>query len=235
MKQYATGRPGEVSLPGDMRLRTNIFHNVILDVNAPSSRVTAFPSDLYGFVTIFNNTRFDFILIKGVVDNPLEIIGACPAYTLLTFPIDRSISNVFIRWDGTAGITERCKIFFTEENLGLVGQFRPPAISPAQTVQIVRENFGTRLFAGVLTASVIFTADRSTDIKSFYLTNTLTTAGTVTIVHRRPGFTDINLVSGLSISGNMTFSLGYISLLAGDSFVVTNVTGTIHGLIYGAV
>lgn len=127
VKQYATGRPGEVSLPGDMRLRTNIFHNVILDVNAPSSRVTTFPSDLYGFVTIFNNTRFDFILIKGVVDNPLEIIGACPAYTLLTFPIDGSISNVFIRWNGTAGITERCKIFFTEENLGLVGQFRPPA------------------------------------------------------------------------------------------------------------
>ncbi len=226
MKQYATGRPGEVSLPGDMRLRANIFHNVILDVNAPSSRVTAFPSDLYGFVTIFNNTRFDFTLIKGVVDNPLEIIGACPTYTLLTFPIDRSISNVFIRWDGTAGITDRCKIFFTEENLGLVGQFRPPVV---HATEIAPDRM---LFGGVAVVGVLASATQKIILRALYISNTQATAGTITIMHRRGGV-DVALVSGASIPGNSTQALGYLVLAAGDRIQVPGVTGSLHVLAYG--
>ena len=225
VKQYAMGRQEEVSLPGDMRLRTNIFHNVILDVNAPSSRVTTFPSDLYGFVTIFNNTRFDFILIKGVVDNPLEIIGACPAYTLLTFPIDRSISNVFIRWGGTAGITERCKIFFTEENLGLVGQFRPPALVLGTTPDRI-------IFNGVASVTTLVTATQKIIIRSIYIVNTAVTASTITIAHRISG-TNRDIVSNISIPANTTHALGYLVLMPNNDLRITAFTGTINILIYG--
>ena len=41
-------------------------------------------------------------------------------------------------WEGdTSPLNERCKIFFTEENLGLVGEFRPP--------QLVRQNVVPRI------------------------------------------------------------------------------------------
>ena len=244
MKQFATGnvragvqiQPGDRTLPGGRAMAPDMqFMRVVVDAAAPSSRAIGIPANVYNFVTVFNNSRFDFSLSRGLVFNPLDIIGNCPAYTLLTFPFDREVSNLLIRWDGSAGASERCLIFLTDDNLGLVGQFRPPVIAAVETVQIVRENFGQRFFGGVVEVGTLFTAARATDIRAMYLANTLATAATVTIVHRRSGVGDVALVSEISIAGNSTVSLGYIPLATGDSIVATAVTGTVHGSIYGVI
>lgn len=245
MKQWATGgrggrqvmeQPGAITpvMRGVPQAGDDLnFMRIVIDANVAHSRTVEIPVGIYSFATIFNNSRFDFSLSRGSVFNPLDIIGNCPAYSLLTFPFDQETSHLFIRWDGTTGSSERCFIFLTDDNLGLVGQFRPPAIAAAQTIQVVRENFGETLYRGVIAAETLFTAARRLDVKASYLTNTLTTAGAVTLVHRRPGLADISLLHGLSIGGNMTYALGFVAMESGDSLVVTAVTGTIHGLIYG--
>jgi len=244
MKQWATGgnigrsqdviQPGRAAgMPGVRPVDDLLFMRIVVDATAGASRAVGIPARIYRFVTIFNNSRFDFSLSRGIVFNPLDIIGNCPAYTLLTFPFDQETSDLFIRWDGTTGANERALIFLTDDNLGLVGQFRPPSIAPAHTIQMVRENFGTTFFRGVIAVGTLFTATTICDVKSFYVTNTLDTAATVTLVHRRPGVADVSIVHRLSIAGNFTYAIGYIALEAGDSIVATAVTGTVHVLMYG--
>ena len=109
MKQFATGnvragvqiQPGDRTLPGGRAMAPDMqFMRVVVDAAAPSSRAIGIPANVYNFVTVFNNSRFDFSLSRGLVLNPLDIIGNCPAYTLLTFPFDREASDLHIRWDG---------------------------------------------------------------------------------------------------------------------------------------
>lgn len=106
----------------------------IFDVGQSGSRIEQVPKCFYNFVTIYNNTRFDFTIFQGNSNNVRDIIGACPAYTTLTFPHDKLTDIVNIVWSGGGGVVtvglERCKIFFTEENLGLLGQFRAPEAAP---------------------------------------------------------------------------------------------------------
>lgn len=207
---------------------------LVFDVRVAGSRLEQVPRCFYEFVTIYNNSRYDFTIFKGNSRDTIDIIGACPAYTILTFPHEKITDSVNIVWEGAASpIVERCKIFFTEENMALVGEFRPPAVAAVATIQMVRENFGTTFFRGVIAVGTLFTATTICDVKSFYVTNTLNTAATVTLVHRRPGVADVSIVHGLSIAGNFTYAIGYIALEAGDSIVATAVTGTVHSLMYG--
>lgn len=209
---------------------------LVFDVRVAGSRLEQVPRCFYEFVTIYNNSRYDFTIFKGNSRDTIDIIGACPAYTILTFPHEKITDSVNIVWEGAASpIVERCKIFFTEENMALVGEFRPPAVAAEATIQMVRENFGTTFFRGVIAVGTLFTAARAIDIRAMYLANTLATAATVTIVHRRSGVGDVVLVPGISIAGNSTVALGYIPLATGDSIVATAVTGTVHGSIYGVI
>jgi len=220
MKQYATETMKDDKKAGR-------FIKIIIDASNSSNRLETIPAGLYNFVTLYNNTRFDFILYDGNIRNPLNIIGHSPPYTLITFPFDASTTNLFIEWTGTAGSVERCKIFVTHDNLNLGLPFRPPSISPAAVQP------GRRIFGGVATATTIFTVTTLITVKSIYLVNVSAAAAIIRMSHRRAGV-DIRLLFDLSIAVNSTLSLGPMVFEAGDSLIINSVTaGAVEMSIYG--
>lgn len=112
---------------------------LVFDVRVAGARLEQVPRCFYEFVTVYNNSQYDFSLFKGNSRETADIIGACPAYTILTFPHEKITDSVNIVWDGPASLlVERCKIFFTVDNLALVGQFRPPQAAPSTAPALVR-------------------------------------------------------------------------------------------------
>lgn len=107
--------------------------NFVLDMDRAGSRLEKIVKCQYDYITIYNNSRFDISLFRGNSLRNEDLVGACPAYSILTFPFDSAIEVLNFRWEGEQLIPttfERCKIFLTNENLGLVGEFRPPARLP---------------------------------------------------------------------------------------------------------
>ena len=207
---------------------------LVFDVGRSGNRVEQVPKCHYDFVTIYNNTRFDFTLFSGNSVLTRDIIGACPAYTILTFPHDKLADYVNFVWVGGAGIVtienERCKIFFTSENMGLVGEFRPPEISAVSMPQSPQTIFaGTAAIMAVVSAQT-----RKVIIQAIYIGNTLGTAGAITLVHRVSGV-NRNILTGSAVAANTTLSLGYMVIMPGDELLITAVTGTMTFLVYGEV
>jgi len=204
---------------------------LFFDVNRTGSRLEQVPRCFYDYVTVYNNTRYDFTLFKGLSTSVTDIIGACPAYTLITFPHDKLTDTVNFVWEGdTSPLNERCKIFFTEENLALVGEFRPPQISPIPPPVPTPQD--RRLFAGLVSTGTILTATSKIIIRAIYIANTAATASNITMSHRRSGI-DTTLLPNISIPNNHTQGLGYFVLEAGDSIFVNAFTGTFNISIYG--
>ena len=101
----------------------------IINTNKEGNRLLDVPKCVYNYITIFNDTHFDFTLYKGYTEDEEEIIGSCPAYTMLTFPIDKSADTINIVWRGSARKDfEKCMMFFTEDNLGISSTFNPPRL-----------------------------------------------------------------------------------------------------------
>ena len=212
---------------------------LVFDIGRVDNRVEQVPKCHYDFVTIYNNTRFDFVLYSGNSILTRDIIGACPAYTILTFPHDKLVDYVNFVWSGGAGIVtaenERCKIFFTAENMGLVGEFRPPEVSvvapPPQPAVPVPQT----IFAGIAAVMTVIPAQtRRVIIQAIYIGNTLATGGTITLVHRVAG-SNRNILTGSAVAANTTLSLGYMVINPGDELLITAVTGTITFLVYGEI
>ena len=204
---------------------------MFFDVNRTGSRIERIPRGFYNYITIYNNTRYDFTMFKGFSTSISDLIGACPAYTLITIPHDDLSDTVNFVWEGdTSPTNERCKIFFTEYNLGLVGEFRPPQISPLPPP--VSASSDRRLFGGVVaTGNIIIAATRFT-IRSLYLANNTATAASITLSHRQ-NLIDTVLLPTISIPANSVLSLGFIALESGESLFVNNFTGIINLSIYG--
>lgn len=201
---------------------------LLFDVGESSARSESVPRCFYEFVTILNNTRFDFSLYKGNSSLVKDIIGNCPAYTILTFPYDKLTDIVNFVWEGGGGGSsdnERCQIFFSADNLGLVGQFRPPEKSPNVMP-------GKTLFAGNAASGDIISCSNKIVIDSLYLTNRDAADSTLTISHIRGGVSS-TIVSNLKIPANSTYALGYFSLNSGDKLNVSSVTGNITINVYG--
>lgn len=110
---------------------------LVFDMSTSGTRVERLPKNIYSYLTVYNNSRFDMRIYRGNTTNQFELLGACPAYTLISFPFERTIDYVRFAWEGVDGINERAKIYLTENNLGLVGQFRPPTTTINQFVDNV--------------------------------------------------------------------------------------------------
>lgn len=199
--------------------------------------------DEYQFVTLINLTDNHMLLFpKGVtVRIPGNEIVALAQYSSITLPISPDMKlGLVATWINVLGTRpteiKLGKVIFSIENLNQNASYSPSFTSRGENINVsITPATSNRFFGGILTNAVLFTATRNVTINSFYLCNTLTTAATITISHRRPTLADVALVSVLSIAGNMTYSLGFIALQTGDSIVASAVTGTIHGSIYGVM
>jgi len=204
---------------------------LLFDVNDVGSRIEKIPKCQYNFVTVFNNSRFDFTLFAGNSVSVENIVGNCPAYTILTFPHEKLVDSINFVWGGGGGVGfERCKIFFTEENLGLVGQFRIPEDSPVN--ELDRELFSRRLVVG---ESVNLLATRKTVIKAGYICNRSGINGVFSLTIRSR-FGDTRLLSSTTITANSSLSIGFLVLGRGDRLILStsalnvNFDVSIHGV-----
>lgn len=194
------------------------------DINANGNRLERIPKCHYNYVTVYNNTRFDFNLHSGLAADVRNLIGNCPPYTIITFPIDKFTDQINFVWASSGPaltINERCQIFLTEENLQLVGQFRPPLLGEARDI-----------FNGNASVATLVTASRKISISAMYFANRDGANSTITFSFRRGGV-DTHLLSNLAIPANSTLALGVFELLQGDSLVVNAVTGNISIIIVG--
>lgn len=101
----------------------------VINANKQGNTLLDVPKCMYNYVTIFNDTHFDFTLYKGYTEDEEEIIGSCPAYTMLTFPLDKSADSINVVWRGSSRTDfEKCMVFFTEDNLAISSTFNPPQL-----------------------------------------------------------------------------------------------------------
>lgn len=180
----------------------------------------------YSHVLILNNSAHHLILASERSLAPQSMVGECPPYSTISFPLPPTLQTCYISRGGGAFAGERGHIFFLTEAPGMVGQFRPPPDRPDPTLP------GRVLFRGAATVTVLFTATRKIIIDSLLMTNRLATAGTISIAHRRAGV-DSFIVEVLSIPGNSMYAIGRMILEAEDDLRVTAFTGTIQLNVYG--
>ncbi|HSW57605.1 MAG TPA: hypothetical protein VLH15_04335 [Dehalococcoidales bacterium] len=216
MKQYAVDKP----LPGP-----DAFMRILLDVRDAGKRTEEVPPGMYRFVTIFNNSRMDFTVYRGNVADSLQIIGSCPAYTLITFPFDGHVSNLLIEWIGPSGTTERCIVFLAAENFSLVGQFRHPQAITAGVEERVLVSRQASVGNLLQAASRIL-------INAMFFINNDGTEARITLAHHI-GATPHLLLPNISIPGNNAGSLSQVVLDAGQSLNISAFTGNITILGYG--
>lgn len=202
----------------------------VFDVNEAGARLEQVPRCFYNFVTIYNNSKFDFTLFKGNSVSIADIIGACPAYTILTFPHDKLTDIVNFRWDGTPGtFAERCKIFFSEENMGLVGEFRVPQIITAAGETVIEERI---LFASNTPSGILLTASNKIRVDSMFFTNSGTTEARITLAHNMAGV-NLWLLNTHPLGVGMTGSLSNLVLETGHFLNLTALVGIVTIIIYG--
>lgn len=185
------------------------------------------PECQYTHVLVINNSAHHLILSTNRHLTLDGLVGECPAYSVLSFPLPAVLQTVYVSRSGGAFAGERGHLYFLTHDPGMVGQFRPPPDRPDRTLP------GRRVYGGVPTAgTVLVTASTKVVLHGIYLTNRLATAGTLTLMHRVAGV-DTPLVEGVSIPGNSMFAIGYVVLGPGDNLLVTAVTGTIAVSLYG--
>lgn len=204
-----------------------------LTLSGTRSEHTVRVSTIYQFVTVFNHSDHAIIVFPENLTNEREKHYRVPPRIYLTLPLfgagtvescQREVVYTIVS-EGSSIPASVITLSFTEVNNNVNMPF-PDLSVPAPFPP-------TRFFGGVLTNAVLLLATRNITINAIYLNNTLATAGTVTLTHRRPGVADVNLVTGLAIAGNVTYALGFIALAAEDSLVASGVTGTIHCSVYG--
>ena len=224
MKQYADGK-GVAEIQGDL-----LFTKIVVDANSPGTRNEIISRGLYQFTTILNNTQFDFNIYRGNTNDRLEILGNCPAFTIITFPFDINTGNVFIEWLGTTTTNiQRCIIYLTNENLGLVSQFKAPQVQPVATPTAAQDRL---VFGGNVVIGNIVTAQSRIVIRTMYISNNTTNPATITLAHNRNAV-NIPILPGISIPANSVVSTALIALEMNDILTVVNVTGSLTILIYG--
>ena len=97
----------------------------------------------------------------------LEVLGNCPAHTIITFPFDINAGNILIEWLGIATTNiQRCIIFLTNNNLGLVSQFKAPQVQPLPTPTTAQDRL---IFGGNVVVGNIVTSLSRIIIKSIYI------------------------------------------------------------------
>jgi len=237
VKQYASGGAGPVPggdpARGPDPARAGNFLKIIVDAWEIGRRREFIPVGVYQFVTIFNNTRFDFNLFRGESVAIWDSLGFCPSYSLLTFPFDSSVQSLMIEWSGITGVpagnTQRCMIFLTEKNLGVEGQFRLPQ---SERGVIVPDRI---LYSGILSANntTLFAASQKIIVRAAYFANTdelfdarITLVQVINAISR-------TILHRVNIPLSSTLSLGHLVFETNNVFILTEITGQVTCLIYG--
>lgn len=206
---------------------------VLIDTNVDGDRLVNIPKCRYEFISIQNNTRFDINFYRGRSFDSHDLIGSCPSYTIMTFSHDKMADFVNIVWKGGApGDSERALIWFSEENLGWVGNFRPPVIPVIGSLEPQEKTLFSKPIS-ITENLIVGEPKKKKVINSIYMTNTTAVDAVITINHVRGAITT-PIVSGLVIPPNSTYALGYIVILEGETLNVSSVTaGAVALSIFG--
>lgn len=206
---------------------------VLIDTMIEGDRLVEIPKCRYEFISVQNNTRFDINFYKGRSFDSHDLIGSCPSYTIMTFSHDKMADFVNIVWKGGApGQSERALIWFSEENLGWVGNFRPPIVPVVGGLEPQEKTLFSKPVVSVENL-VVGEHKKKKIIKSIYMTNTTIADAVITINHMR-GAIITPIVSGLVIPPNSTYALGYFVILNGEVLNISSVTtGAVALSIYG--